>query len=84
MSLSSKLQRRFSAGDTSHVLHTVREAIVIGSFWCAIALPFLYLPLLVSGLETVAQTMAFWLLLVTNVVVLVVGHSHRSERDRHR
>jgi hypothetical protein len=49
------------------------------AFWTAIALPFLYLPLLVTGLETQRMTTAFLLLLGLNVVTLVLGHSYRRD-----
>lgn len=49
------------------------------AFWAAIALPFLHLPLLVTGLETSRMTAAFLVLLGLNVVALVVGHSHRRD-----
>lgn len=49
------------------------------AFWAAIALPFLHLPLLVTGLETTRMTAAFIVLLALNVVALVVGHSHRRD-----
>lgn len=51
------------------VLGPVRRA----AFWAAIVLPFLHLPLLVTGLETETATLAFGLLLVLNVCALVVG-----------
>jgi hypothetical protein len=49
------------------------------AFWAAIALPFLHLPLLVTGLETTRMAIAFLLLLGLNVFALVIGHSYRSE-----
>jgi hypothetical protein len=49
------------------------------SFWVAIALPFLYLPLLATGLENTTVTTAFIALLVLNAVTLFVGHPHRRE-----
>lgn len=49
------------------------------AFWSAIALPFLYLPLLVSGLSTTAQTTAFIALLVLHVVTVIGGHHYKRE-----
>ncbi len=46
------------------------------AFWSAIALPFLYLPLLVSGLGSNAQLTAFLVLLCVHAVAIVVGHRH--------
>ncbi len=49
------------------------------AFWTAIALPFLHLPLLASGLGSRSQTMAFVALLTLNVVALLVGHPYRGD-----
>ena len=49
-------------------------------FWTAIALPFLYVPLLIeTQLQTGAETATFIALLGLNVLALLVGHSHRRE-----
>jgi hypothetical protein len=49
------------------------------AFWAAVALPFVYVPLIVRGLEspTVQSTVA--LLLALHVVALVLGRHHRAE-----
>lgn len=47
------------------------------AFWSAIALPFLYIPLLVSGLGSASTRTAFVALVACNVVALLIGHSHR-------
>ena len=49
------------------------------AFWMAVALPFLYVPLLLSGLESSAVRTAFAVLVGANVVALLVGHSHGGE-----
>lgn len=49
------------------------------AFWAAIALPFLHLPLLVTGLETTRMTAAFLVLVGVNVLALVIGHGYRSD-----
>ena len=51
------------------VVGSVRSA----AFWAAIVLPFLHLPLLVTGLETATTAATFGLLLVLNVCALIVG-----------
>ncbi|MDQ2054737.1 hypothetical protein [Halobellus sp. H-GB7] len=50
------------------------------SFWAAVALPFLYLPLLAGGLEG-SEPNAFVALLAVNAVALVVGHSYHTDGD---
>jgi formate-dependent nitrite reductase membrane component NrfD len=49
------------------------------AFWIAIALPFLYVPLLASGLESSAVRLAFVALVVCNVVALLVGHPYARD-----
>jgi hypothetical protein len=45
------------------------------SFWAAVALPFLYLPLLYGGLEG-QQALVFGTLVSINVVSLILGHDY--------
>ncbi len=45
-------------------------------FWAAVSLPFLHVPLLLTGLDSVADTLAFGLLLVLNLLALLLGHGH--------
>jgi len=45
-------------------------------FWSAISLPFLHVPLLLTGLDTTADTLAFGALLALNLVALLIGHGH--------
>lgn len=47
------------------------------SFWSAIVLPFLYVPLLTRGLTTAGETATFLGLLTVNLLALYVGRSHR-------
>lgn len=46
------------------------------AFWSAIALPFLYLPLMFSGLESTSQLSAFVALLALHAVSIVAGHRY--------
>lgn len=48
------------------------------AFWIAIVLPFTYLPLLATGIETTQTLLAFLVLVSLNVCALIVGHSHRD------
>ena len=70
-------QRLIGDGNTITLLRRSAQAF---AFWSAIALPFLYLPLLAYGLETTSQLGAFFLLLVANVLALLVGHRYRAGR----
>lgn len=51
-------------------------AVRKAGFWAAVALPFLHLPLLLSGIETSVEATAFVSLVAANVLALVVGHQH--------
>ncbi|WP_254521720.1 hypothetical protein [Natrinema caseinilyticum] len=46
------------------------------SFWVAIALPFVHLPLLAQGLGDPAVTLTFFALLLVNVFALYLGHGY--------
>jgi len=58
------------------VLRAVLAPIEAAFFWAAIVLPFLHLPLLVSGLDSQSAVLAFVGLLGLNVVSVVIGHRH--------
>lgn len=47
------------------------------AFWTAVALPFLYFPLLTGGL-TGSEPTAFVALLLANAVALVAGHDYHG------
>jgi len=65
--------------DTIHVLHyRVRKQISAVAFWSAIALPFLYLPVLFTGLDTQSEVAAFVIMLAVNVVAIVAGQYHEQ------
>ena len=48
------------------------------SFWVAIALPFVHLPLLAQGLGNAQVTLTFLTLLTMNVCALYVGHGYKQ------
>lgn len=47
-------------------------------FWTAIVLPFLYVPLLIAGIESRSEGLALFVLLALNALSLLVGHSYRT------
>ncbi len=50
------------------------------AFWSAIALPFLYIPLLLmEGLGSGSHMTAFLTLVALHVVSVVIGHRHGSD-----
>ncbi|WP_458205873.1 hypothetical protein [Haladaptatus sp. NG-SE-30] len=58
--------------------HSLTTPIQFVSFWSAVAMPFLYVPLFLNGLAG-AELTAFLVLLVCNVVALFAGHSYGQE-----
>ncbi|WP_436346399.1 hypothetical protein [Natronorubrum sp. FCH18a] len=48
------------------------------SFWVAIALPFVHLPLVAQGLGDPQITLTFIALLAVNVLALYVGHGYKQ------
>lgn len=62
-----------------HVSESLRKPVRLLGFWSAVALPFLHIPLLLTGLEGSAETSAFLVLFALNVVALVVGHGHGDD-----
>lgn len=58
--------------------HVVTPLRLLG-FWSAIALPFLYVPLVASGLETHQELWVFLALLAANVMAVGLGHSYSPE-----
>ncbi|WEL22535.1 hypothetical protein HBNXHr_2492 [Halorhabdus sp. BNX81] len=49
------------------------------AFWASIALPFVQVPLLLSGLHDWTAVLAFGSLLALNVLTLYVGHTYGRE-----
>lgn len=68
---------------SSHQAEAIRPLPRLGrtlsalSFWCAIGLPAVYLPLLAAGIETADGLSTFLLLFGLHVVALVGGRGHR-------
>ncbi|WP_135822840.1 hypothetical protein [Halostella litorea] len=59
--------------------HALTTPFQMVGFWMAVALPFLHVPLLASGLSTPSETTTFLALLGLNLVGLVVGHSYNRD-----
>jgi hypothetical protein len=52
------------------------EAIEAIAFWSAIALPFVYLPLLAGGLDSQTKQLDFAVLVGLNAFAIVLGHRY--------
>ena len=60
------------------LVHSLKGPTQFLSFWVAIALPFVHLPLLSQGLGDPEVTLTFLLLLAVNVCALYVGHDYKQ------
>ena len=49
------------------------------AFWAAVVMPFVYLPLFVTGIETASEGIALAGLIGLHVVALVVGRRYRAD-----
>jgi hypothetical protein len=56
----------------------VRKPFEFAGFWSAVALPFVYVPMLAGGLATGEQS-AFVFLLASHALALVAGHDYRND-----
>jgi hypothetical protein len=59
--------------------HTLTTPLEVVGFWSAIALPFLYVPLLFNGISSQGELLTFVGLLALNLAALLAGHSHKQE-----
>ena len=67
------VDRRFLERTVPNLATPIRKA----GFWTAIVLPFCYVPILLYGLSSPLETVAFVGVLAVNLVALYVGHAHR-------
>ncbi|UPV74922.1 hypothetical protein M0R89_02370 [Halorussus limi] len=59
--------------------HTLTTPFEVLGFWSAIALPFLYVPLLFNGISSTGESLTFVGLLALNFAALLAGHGHKRE-----
>lgn len=57
-------------------LRTVSVPLRTVGFWAAVALPALHVPLLLTGLDTGGEVVAFAVLVALNVLALWAGHGY--------
>ena len=69
----------FQAVEGRSLRDAVLNPIKQFAFWSAIVLPFLYLPLLATGLESQSVLIAFVVLVSLNVCALLVGHRYGTD-----
>lgn len=57
---------------------TLHRTASAAGFWLAVMLPFLYVPLLATGIATAAERRALLLLVGLNGLSLYLGRGHRA------
>lgn len=63
-------------GAVAGALGTARRGVVGFGFWAAVLLPLVYVPHVVTGVQTQADGLLLFALLVAHVVALLVGHGY--------
>lgn len=58
----------------------VRGFVTATAFWVAIPLPFLYVPVLLSGLQTRAEALALAALIAVHVIALRIGYPYAADK----
>lgn len=71
--------RRLASLTDRYREHSLTTPLEVVSFWSAIALPFLYVPLLLAGISTQGELLTFVGLLALNLAALLAGHGHKRE-----
>ena len=81
--LGSEVNGIASARDTCleprRIGQTLIAPLELLGFWSAIALPALYLPLLLTGLDRTSELVTFLVLLGAHIIALVLGRSYRTD-----
>lgn len=58
----------------------VRRLVTAVGFWVGALLPFLYLPVFVFGIDSIARLSLILALIAFNALALVVGHDYPDTR----
>lgn len=58
---------------------TLLRPVEAAGFWAAVGLPFVYLPLVLTGIDTSAEQLAVVLLIAAHVVSLYLGRHYKTE-----
>lgn len=79
MSPSTPITETLSDSWVAQLSDLLRRPVEALAFWAAVALPFVYLPLVASGFESPTGALFFVALVVVNVLALLVGHGYKRE-----
>lgn len=59
--------------------HALTTPLEVVGFWSAVVLPFLYVPLLFTGISSQGELLTFLGLLALNLAALLAGHGHKRD-----
>ncbi|MFB6085621.1 MAG: hypothetical protein ABEJ84_02245 [Halodesulfurarchaeum sp.] len=55
------------------------QPVEAAGFWAGVALPFIYVPLILRGLETPTIQLTVGVLIAAHVLALVLGRHHNAD-----
>ncbi len=58
---------------------TLLAPVEAASFWTAVGLPFIYVPLILRGLETPSLQLTVAVLIAFHVIALVLGRHYKTD-----
>lgn len=76
---SPSIDHPLSTDRFNSLIAPVRRQTRAAGFWGAIALPFLYLPLLAMGVDSVTEATVILALLGLNLLAVLVGRGHNLD-----
>lgn len=72
-------RRKLAAAFDRYREHALTTPFEVVGFWTAVALPFLYVPLLLSGIDSQGELLTFVGLLALNLAALLAGHGYKRD-----
>lgn len=79
MSTPSTTAHETRPAEGAYGIGTLLRPIEALGFWAAIGLPFVYMPLVLTGTETTTEQAAVGILIVAHVIALFVGRHYRAD-----
>lgn len=72
-------RNRLTAVVSRYREHALTTPLEVVGFWAAVVLPFLYLPLLFTGISSQSELLTFLGLIALNLAALLAGHGHKRD-----
>lgn len=61
---------------------SISSTVTAIGFWVGALLPFVYLPVFLTGVDSLSRLLLFFTLVAINVFALYVGHDYPGTRER--